>query len=138
MKIKRLTSDAIIPTRGSALSAGLDLYANSQYAVLPKQRQLISTGIAVALPPFTYGRIAPRSGLAVKHGIDVLAGVVDEDYRGELMVALINHDDIPFIVERGSRIAQLIIEQIVRPVIEVVEDLDDTDRNDAGFGSTGV
>lgn len=138
MKIQKLLEDAVIPTRGSEKAAGLDLYAMSPCTLYPHTMRVIATGIAIALPAGTYGRIAPRSGLAVKWGIDVLAGVVDEDYRGEILVALINHGETAFTINRGDRIAQLIVESIVRPVIEVVTDLQETERGSSGFGSTGI
>lgn len=138
MKIQLLTPEATIPTRGSEKAAGLDLHSSEDCIIEPRERRLVSTGIAVAVPTNSYGRVAPRSGLAVKHGIDVLAGVVDEDYRGEVKVALINLGSEPFVVNRGDRIAQLVIESISRPVIEVVESLEETVRGAGGFGSTGV
>lgn len=137
MKIQLLNADATLPTRGSEKAAGLDLYASEDCVIHSTERQLVSTGVAIALPYSTYGRIAPRSGLAVKNGIDVLAGVVDEDYRGEIKVALINHGVESFVVLKGARIAQLIIESISRPVLEVVDDLEESTRGSAGFGSTG-
>jgi dUTP pyrophosphatase len=111
------------------------------YVVFPGQRVVVSTGIVLQkLPCGTYGRIAPRSGLAVKHGLDTLAGVVDPDYRGEIKVVLINTDmRVPFVIKPGYRIAQLILEKYeVADVIEVAETVVDTSRGDAGFGSTGV
>ena len=137
MKIQLLNPDASLPSRGSEKAAGMDLHSAEDCIIEPTERRLVSTGIAVAVPHSTYGRVAPRSGLAVKHGIDVLAGVVDEDYRGEVKVALINHGTEPFVVNKGDRIAQLIIESISRPVIEVVASLEDTTRGSGGFGSTG-
>ena len=137
MKIQLLTPDAKTPVRGSDKAAGMDLHASEDCVINPQERRLVSTGVAVALPNNTYGRVAPRSGLAVKNGIDVLAGVVDEDYRGEVKVALINHGTEPFVVSKGDRIAQLIVESILRPVIEVVDNLEETTRGDGGFGSTG-
>lgn len=137
MKIQLLTPDARIPVRGSEKAAGIDLHASEDCVINPQERRLVSTGIAVALPPYSYGRVAPRSGLAVKNGIDVLAGVVDEDYRGEVKVALINHGSEPFVISKGDRIAQFIVESITRPVIEVVDNLEETTRGVGGFGSTG-
>jgi dUTP pyrophosphatase len=102
---------------------------------------VVSTGIVLQkLPCGTYGRIAPRSGLAVKHGLDTLAGVVDPDYRGEIKVVLINTDmRVPFVIKPGYRIAQLILEKYeVADVVEVTEVTVDTDRGETGFGSTGV
>jgi len=97
----------------------------------------VPTGISVALPPGCYGRIAPRSGIALKHAIDVGAGVIDSDYRGEVKVLLFNHSDDAFAVHIGDRIGQLICEQcLIVPIVEVPE-LDSTERGAQGFGSTG-
>ncbi len=113
----KLRPDAIIPTKATPGAIGLDLHSVDSYAVLPGQRVVVSTGLRVNLPQGTgvYGRIAPRSGLAVKHGLDVGAGVVDPDYDGELRVVLFNHDpERPFLIRPGYRIAQLILEQAVQ------------------------
>ena len=125
-----------VPTRGSDEAAGLDLYANEVANIPAHSRQLIGTGIKTKLPFGTYRRIAPRSGLAVK-GIDVAAGVVDRDYRGELKVVLVNTTAYPFPIRTGERIAQLILEHIATADIEIVETLDATKRNEKGFGSSG-
>lgn len=110
----KLRPDAIIPSKATEGSIGLDLHSVEPYIVLPGQRVVVSTGLRVSLPQGTYGRIAPRSGLAVKHGLDVGAGVIDPDYTGELRVVLFNHDSMnPFVIRPGWRIAQLIIEQAV-------------------------
>ena len=138
LRIQKLSDKAILPTRGSEWSAGLDLYASESKTIAPQGRAVVATDIAIACPKGTYGRIAPRSGLAVKHGIDVGAGVVDADYRGPVGVVLFNLGDKPFEVKPGDRIAQLVLEQIVMAPIEEVEDLEATERGAGGFGSTGV
>jgi dUTP pyrophosphatase len=139
LHVKRLDELATIPTRGSERSAGYDLYSN-EHCVIPPQhsRALVKTGISIKVPAGHYGRIAPRSGLAVKYGIDVGAGVIDEDYRGEIAVLLFNFGDEPFSVKPGDRIAQLVLER--NSIVDVceVESLDSTDRGEGGFGSTGV
>ncbi len=114
--------------------------ARSAYAgVVPARgRALLKTDIAIAVPAGTYGRVAPRSGLALKAGIDTGAGVIDADYRGNVGVILFNHSDTDFAVAAGDRIAQLILEAIVTPPVAAVDELDDTDRGADGFGSTGV
>ncbi|SPO45473.1 probable dUTP pyrophosphatase [Moesziomyces antarcticus] len=128
---------AKLPTRGSASAAGYDLYA-SEAVVIPRGgRKVVQTGICLAIPEGHYGRVAPRSGLASKHGIDTGAGVIDADYRGLLGVLLFNLGDADFTVNEGDRIAQLIIEKIATPEVEEVESLDDTIRGAGGFGSTG-
>jgi len=137
LKFKRLDERAILPTRGSAASAGLDIYSIEEISIPPRQRILARTGLAVAVPIGFYGRVAPRSGLAVKNGLDVLAGVVDSDYRGELCCALLNTGDETLTLPSGSRLCQLIIEQIITPTPAWAEDLDETARGAGGFGSTG-
>jgi dUTP pyrophosphatase len=137
LHFKRLDERAILPTRGSASSAGLDLYSIEAISIGPRQRILARTGIAVAVPVGFYGRVAPRSGLAVKNGLDVLAGVIDSDYRGEVCCALLNTGDESIELPAGSRLCQLIVEQIITPTPEWADELDETARGAGGFGSTG-
>ena len=137
LNFKRLDARATLPTRGSAYSAGLDLYSIEDITIEPRQRVLARTGLAVAVPVGFYGRVAPRSGLAVKNGLDVLAGVIDSDYRGELCCALLNTGNELLSLPQGSRLCQLIIEQIVTPTPAWAEELEETARGVAGFGSTG-
>lgn len=127
----------MLPRRGSALAAGLDVCSIEDVEIAPKQRALARTGLAVAIPPGFYGRVAPRSGLAVKQGLDVLAGVIDSDYRGEVCIALYNTGDEAIVLPAGSKICQLIVEKIITPDAVWVSDLDETARGAAGFGSTG-
>ena len=138
LNFKRLDPKATLPTRGSHASAGLDLYSIEDISIGPKQRILARTGLAVAVPQGFYGRVAPRSGLAVKNGLDVLAGVIDSDYRGELCCALLNTGDETIELQQGSRLCQLIIEQIITPTPEWADDLEETSRGAGGFGSTGI
>src|SRR5262245_23588262 len=138
LNFRRLDLRAILPTRGSPAAAGLDLYSIEEIHIPPHQRALARTGLAVAIPLGFYGRVAPRSGLAVKNGLDVLAGVIDSDYRGELCCALLNTGDEPIDLPQGSRLCQLIIEQIITPIPAWSDELDDTTRGEGGFGSTGV
>jgi dUTP pyrophosphatase len=135
--IKKLSSDAILPTRGSIGAVGYDLYSNYDGVIPTSERMLISTGIAVVLPKGVYGRVAPRSGLAVKHGVQVGAGVIDPDYTGEVKVVLFNHGEKDFEVKKGDRIAQLVLEKCETPLIEEISIVDDTERGSGGFGSTG-
>jgi dUTP pyrophosphatase len=134
---KRLHPEAKLPARGSAGAAGLDLCAVERVTIPAGARAAVRTGLAVEIPPGFYGRVAPRSGLAVRHGIDVLAGVVDADYRGEILCALVNHGAEPFEVEPGARVAQLVVEAIATPEPVWAEDLAETERGAGGFGSTG-
>jgi dUTP pyrophosphatase len=136
--IKRLDENAKLPIRGSDLAAGIDIMANEDIIIPPGQRSPINTGIALVAPPGTYARIALGSGLVVKHGIDLGSGVIDEDYRGEIKVVLINNSTIPFQVQSGDRIAQLILEKILRAVPEEMKDLSETIRGSQKFGSTGL
>jgi dUTP pyrophosphatase len=136
--VKRLTPDAIVPTRGSAHAVGYDLYSTDEVVVPPTHRALIGTGIATILPVGVYGRVAPRSGLAVKCGIQVGAGVIDPDYTGEVKVVLFNHGDKDFEVKKGDRVAQLILERCETPEVEEVGTVESTERGSKGFGSTGV
>jgi dUTP pyrophosphatase len=136
--VKKLTYDAIVPTRGSDGAVGYDLYS-SEDAVVPCQagRALVGTGITVVLPQGVYGRVAPRSGLAVKHCINVGAGVIDPDYTGEIKVVLFNHGENDFEIKKGDRIAQLVLERCETPPIEEISIVEDTERGSDGFGSTG-
>mmetsp|Transcript_18749 Transcript_18749/g.46564 ORF Transcript_18749/g.46564 Transcript_18749/m.46564 type:complete len:168 (-) Transcript_18749:54-557(-) len=137
--VKKLSEDATIPTKGSVLSAGFDLYAAKPTSIGPGERGIVATDISIKCPPGTYARIAPRSGLAVKKGIDCGAGVVDADYRGPVGVVLFNLDKTnTFEVQKGDRIAQMILEKINMAGIVEVQDLDETERGAGGFGSTGV
>ncbi|PWN51790.1 putative dUTP pyrophosphatase [Violaceomyces palustris] len=128
---------AKLPTRGSASAAGYDLYASERVTIEKGKRKVVQTGISLAIPEGCYGRVAPRSGLASKHGIDVGAGVIDSDYRGLLGVLLFNFGESDFAINEGDRIAQLVIERIATPEVEEVDSLDETVRGAGGFGSTG-
>ena len=136
--VKRLNKNAKMPVRGTVGSAGYDLSSADNVVIPGKSRAVVKTGLAIAIPSGTYATIAPRSGLAVKRSIDVGAGVVDADYRGEVGVVLINNSDDEFRVQQGDRIAQLLLEKIATPAVEEVEALDDTVRGAGGFGSTGM
>lgn len=159
LKFKRLSPMACSPFKGSRHAAGFDLRSAYDYEVLPHDRQLVKTDLSIELPPGTYGRLAPRSGLAWKKFIDVGAGVIDYDYRGNVCVILYNHSNETFSVKTGDRIAQLICERIAYPILcDITKNTDDNDddddnkdsRNDElgqkylserdqnGFGSTGV
>ncbi|GAB2246755.1 hypothetical protein Droror1_Dr00006637 [Drosera rotundifolia] len=138
LKVKKLSDKAVLPSRASPLSAGYDLSSAVETKVPARGKALVATDLSIAIPEGTYARIAPRSGLAWKHSIDVGAGVIDADYRGPVGVILFNHSDIGFEVKVGDRIAQLVIEKIMTPDVVEVEDLDSTVRGDGGFGSTGV
>lgn len=142
LKIKKLRSCASIPTKATKGSAGFDLYAaiENNIEIPANGNAVIPTGIAISLPSEDYvALIFPRSGLSVKHGISMLncVGVIDSDYRGELSVGLINHFKTPYTIEPGERVAQLLLMPVVAARLLVVDELDDTERGEKGFGSTG-
>lgn len=138
LKVSRLTERATIPTRESEMAAGCDLYSAYDYIIPAKGKQLIKTDLQIRVPLGTYGRIAPRSGLAWNSFIDVGAGVIDFDYCGNVCVLLYNHGNEDYIIKAGNRIAQLICTYITIPSIIEVESLTSTVRNNNGFGSTGL
>ena len=137
LKVKKLVSHATLPVRASQGAAGYDLHSSEGYVILPGRRAIVSTGVSIELPPGVYGRVAPRSGLAVKHGLQVGAGVIDPDYTGEVKVVLFNHDKTAFVIKPGYRVAQLVLERFETPEIEEVQNLTETERGEGGFGSTG-
>jgi len=137
LRFKKLDPDAVLPTRGSPSAAGLDLYSIEAVSLNRGERRLVRTGLAVAIPEGFYGRVAPRSGLAAQKGIDVLAGVIDADYRGEIGCLLINAGEETIHLPAQTKICQLIIEKIITPDAVWVESLSDTSRGGGGFGSTG-
>ena len=152
LHVQRLVSSAQLPTRADPGAAGYDLSACLEAAdgsprescrpggltIRPGRRAMIPTGLAIRVPDGTYGRIAPRSGLALKYGLDVLAGVVDQSYTGEVACILINLGHDPVTVAHGYRIAQLVLERIATPDVIEVAELAPTARGAGGFGSTGT
>ena len=132
-----------LPAYQSAHAAGLDLLAavseDAPMVIAPGKHALVPTGLVIALPPGFEAQVRPRSGLAAKHGVTVLnaPGTIDADYRGEISVILINHGDAPFQIQRGERIAQMVIASVVRAELVPAASLSATDRGDGGFGSTG-
>ncbi|HVW26565.1 MAG TPA: dUTP diphosphatase [Polyangiaceae bacterium] len=143
LRIRRIGDVPVpLPSYQTAGSAGLDLCAALKVPVViqPGERVLIPTGIAIALPPGHEGQVRPRSGLALRHGIGIVnsPGTVDEDYRGEIGIVLVNHGKEPFRVEPLSRIAQLVVARYTRVEVVEVQTLDETTRGSGGYGSTGV
>jgi len=136
--VKKLSENAFIPKRETDGSAGMDLRSAYDEVIPPNTRKLVKTDIAIKVPRDCYGRVAPRSGLAIKHFIDLGGGVVDSDYRGNVGVIMFNFGEKDFVVKKGDRIAQLILERIYIPEVVEVEELDETSRGAGGFGSTGV
>lgn len=141
ISVKKLRTNGILPTYGSALAAGADLYAclDAPVTIEPGQTVLIPTGLAMEIPVGFAGLIYARSGLSVKRGLAPAnkVGVIDADYRGEFMVALLNHGSVSQTVTHGERIAQLVITPVFTPGFREVEELSDTARGEGGFGSTG-
>ncbi|MBP5511333.1 MAG: dUTP diphosphatase [Kiritimatiellae bacterium] len=136
----KLLPNAVLPAYAHPGDAGMDLCAAESVTLAPGARALVRTGLSMALPAGTEGQVRPRSGLAAKHGITVLntPGTIDEGYRGEVKVILINLGDAPFVIEPGMRIAQLIIAPVFRMEVGEVTELSETERGTGGFGSTGV
>jgi len=138
VRVKQLSAEARVPIKGTARAAGHDLYANEGTDIPARGQAIVGTGIAIGLPHNTYGQIAPRSSLAVKYRLTTNGGVIDSDYRGEVTVVLANLGDQPYQVEKGDRIAQLIIEKINNRELQEVTQLDDTERGEPRFGSSNT
>ena len=138
LQVKRHSDSSTIPTRGSPFAAGFDLASAERTVIKANGKGIVKTDLSIACPPGTYARIAPRSGLAVKNFVDVGAETVDADYRGEVGVVLFNFGDKDFVIEKGDRVAQLILERVAMVNAVEVDELSDTMRGEGGFGSTGV
>jgi len=138
LKVKKLREDALLPVRKRRGDAGLDLYSVEEVVLKPGEWKAVSTGIAVEIPQGYFGLVKDRSGLALKHALHCLAGVIDENYRGEIKVVLINLGDKEVRLEKHSRIAQLLIIPYLETEVEEVEELSDTERGEKGFGSSGL
>ena len=132
-----VAGDGALPRYGSEGAAGADLTASAEAVLPPGGRSAVPTGIHVEIPPGHVGLVWPRSGLAVRHGIDTLAGVIDSDYRGEIKVVLVNHGTEPVRIAPGDRIAQLLVQRVERAAFVPGADLASTGRGENGFGSTG-
>lgn len=142
VRFKKLSENAVVPSYGTDYSAGADLYSAMQEDVIiaPETTKFIKTGIAIEIPEGLVGLIYARSGMACKKGLAPAnkVGVIDSDYRGEIMVALYNHSDSAVTVAKGDRIAQLVLTPYIKADFEEADELDDTVRGDGGFGSTGT
>ena len=140
LKVEKIHKDAIVPSCAHEGDAGLDLYSIEELKINPGETALIKTGIRIELPRQTEAQIRPRSGLALKFGVTVLntPGTIDEGYRGEIGVILINHGKNSFIVERGMKIAQMVIKPVWKVDVIEVEELSSSERGEGGFGSTGL
>lgn len=135
MKIK-LDEGATMPTRAHEADAGLDIYSRETAIVYNRESRVFDTGLHIELPKNSVGFLKSKSGLYMKHGI-TSEGVVDEGYTGSIRVKLINHSDVPYVVNKGDKISQLVILPILKPELEVVDSLEETERGSKGFGSSG-
>ena len=139
IKVKRLTETAKLPVRAHDTDSGADIFSDGMVHVIePGQRRLIVTGIAATVEPGYDIQFVDKSGLALHHGITVLGGLIDESYRGELMVVLLNTGSEPYIVAPHSKLTQLVVRPVLYPEIVEVDELDETVRGEGGFGSTGI
>jgi len=137
IKVKKLADSATLPTRANESDAGWDLYASESLSIPPNGRTLVGTSVSLAISSGSVGLIWPRSGLAVKHGIDVFAGVIDAGYRGEIKVCLFNSSDKTVEIMEGDRIAQLLVQKINNVIFKESNNLSNTVRGEGGFGSSG-
>ncbi len=138
VQVLRVSPEAKLPSFAHEGDAGMDLYAYEACTIDPGMRRQVKTGIAVAIPRGYVGLVWDKSGISHKHGIKTLGGVIDAGYRGEILVGLINLGEIPYMIEKGAKIAQMLIQSVEHPELEVMASLDDTTRGAGGFGSTGV
>lgn len=141
LSITRLEKDLPLPAYAHAGDAGMDLYAAQDVTLAPGERTLVPTGIAVAIPDGFAGFVQPRSGLAIRQGLGLVntPGLIDSHYRGEIKIIAINLDpDTPISISRGDKVAQFVIQAVVRADLVEVDELDPTVRGEGGFGSTGV
>ena len=137
LKIERIDKEIELPTYAHDYDAAFDLRASKSNSLLPNEKKIIPTGIKVAIPSGHVGLIWDRSGMAAKHSIHVLAGVIDSGYRGEIKIVMVNLGKEEFLIEKGHRIAQMLIQPVLNIKIAEVDELDNTSRGDGGFGSTG-
>ena len=139
VRFKRIHPDAAIPAYAHPSDAGMDVRSVEDLTIAPGGRALVRTGLVMMLPPMYEAQVRPRSGLALKHGVTVLntPGTIDSGYRGEVGVILANFGDSPFEVRKGDKVAQIVFAPVVQPGVEETEAIDETDRGEGGFGSTG-
>ncbi|WP_096153048.1 MULTISPECIES: dUTP diphosphatase [Bacillus] len=140
LKVKRVHTDAQLPFRANVGDAGLDLFSVEEKVIKSGEAALIRTGLVLELPKGTEAQVRPRSGLALKHSVTVLnsPGTIDEGYRGEVKVILINHGKKDFLVEKNMRVAQMVMAPVTKVNIVQVEEVTDTSRGVGGFGSSGI
>ena len=138
IKIKKLTSEAIIPKYAGPKEAGMDFYSSEESVIAPNERKVVKTGISMAIPNGYVGLLWDRSGLASRNGLKTMGGVIDSTYRGEIGIIIHNLSNQEFKVERGMRIAQMLIQPVEQKELIEVEELDETERGEGAFGSTGL
>ncbi|AYE33495.1 dUTP diphosphatase [Clostridium septicum] len=140
LRVQKIHKDAILPKYAHEGDAGLDLYSVEEVIIERNESALIKTGIKIELPKQTEAQVRPRSGLALKHGITVLntPGTIDEGYRGEIGIILINHGKEKFVVEKGMKVAQMVVKPVWKVEVTEVNELSDTERSVGGFGSSGI
>lgn len=138
LKIKKLNNDAVVPCYAKQGDAGMDIFASEKLTLLPGERGLVKTGIAMEFPEGYVFLVWDKSGISTKTGVTTIAGVVDAGYRGELQIAVINLGQEPYTFEKGKKVAQGLMQPIVQAEIEEVETLGDSSRGEGGFGSTGI
>lgn len=138
IQVKKLREDAVVPVYAHSGDAGMDLYSVEQVTLAPGGRAGVATGVAMSIPEGNVGLVWEKSGRAAAEGLSTMAGVIDAGYRGEIVVVLRNSGDEPIVIEPHQKIAQLLIQPVVRGEITEVQELDDTPRGDGGFGSTGL
>lgn len=138
IKVKKLLAEAVAPSCHHKGDAGFDLYSAEEIVLKPGERAKVGTGIAMEIPDDYAGLVWDKSGMAANYGIKTMAGVVDSCYRGEISVVLVNLSDKDFKIEKKQKIAQMLIQKVESPEIEVVEELSDSERGEDGFGSTGA
>ena len=140
VQIKKIKENAIVPKYAHKGDAGVDLYSTEDYILKPGERVLVSTGIQIAIPEGYEAQIRPKSGLALKNGLSIVntPGTIDAGYRGEIGIILINHSQEEQKIEKGKKIAQMVIKKVEQAEFEEVDGLDETSRNEGGFGSTGL
>jgi dUTP pyrophosphatase len=135
--VQKIHPDAVLPTHAYADDAGMDLFACEECVVGPAQKALVATGLKIAIPSGYAGFIWDKSGIAAKHHMKTMAGVIDAGYRGELKVVITNLGTEPYAVKKGEKIAQIVIQPVAQPEVEEVAEIGDTERGEGGFGSSG-
>ncbi|OGD67288.1 deoxyuridine 5'-triphosphate nucleotidohydrolase [Candidatus Campbellbacteria bacterium RIFOXYC2_FULL_35_25] len=138
IKIQKISEDAVVPNYAKAGDAGFDIYSSVDEAITPGEMKRISAGIKMEIPDGYVGLVWDKSGVAFNNGVKTMAGVIDSGYRGEILIVLKNLSEKTFEIKKGQKIAQMLIQKIESPEIEVADSLGETERGDGGFGSTGV